>query len=98
MNKLDQHYDFKYNLTHADKALGFIKLDPYFVSKQWNIGIKDPSGVVFHCLKTLSRFGCKNTKDREIKALYLQVKRLAELEGVQLEEDKPKDSILTTAY
>lgn len=81
----DIHYDAWYQLTPKDKDEGKIKIDPYFVSKQWKLGMKDPSGVLFHQLKTLARFGDKNDRAREIKALYGQIKRMAEMEGVDLE-------------
>lgn len=84
-NKIDGHYDFYYLLTEQDVTTGKIKIDPYFVSKQWNIGSKDESGALWHCFKTISRFGTKNPIEREIKALHLQVKRLAELNNVALD-------------
>lgn len=83
---LDAHYSFNYTLTDTDREKGVIKVDPYFVAKQWRLGSKDDTGVLFHCLKNISRYSDKNSKEREIKALYLQVKRLAELEGVSLNE------------
>jgi hypothetical protein len=73
------HYDFKYKLTKLDIEKGEIKLDPYFISKQWDLGSKDPSGVIFHCLKTIARWGTKNSVDREIQALKAQIQRLEEL-------------------
>jgi len=73
------HYNFKYKLTKADIEKGEIKLDPYFISKQWDLGSKDPSGVIFHCLKTIARFGTKNSVAREIEALKAQIQRLEEL-------------------
>lgn len=81
----DKHYDFNYTLTDKDIEAGSIKLDPYFVAKQWKTGSKDDSGALFHVLKTVARFGDKNPVEREVKALYAQVKRLAELNGVPLE-------------
>ena len=82
------HYEFDYILTEKDQEKGMVRLDPYFVSKQWKLGSKDETGIIWHCLKTIARFGVKNSKEREIKALYNQIKRLAELEGVNLEEWK----------
>lgn len=81
----DKHYSFEYAIAEQDKKGGTIKIDPYFVSKQWQLGKKDDTGTIFHILKTIARFGDKNSKEREIKALYAQVKRLAELEGVDLD-------------
>lgn len=80
----DSHYSFQYTLTVRDEQDGMIRVDPYFVSKQWKLGKKDDTGAIFHILKTIARFGDKNSKEREIKALYAQVVRLAELEGVAL--------------
>jgi hypothetical protein len=80
----DQHYSNYYDLTEADIKLGKIKVDAYFVSKVWQLGKKDDTGVLFHNLKTLARFGDKNDIEREIFALYKQTKRLAELHGVEL--------------
>ena len=81
-----QHYDFTYHLTDEDILAGKIKLDPYFVSKQWRVGSRDDSGALFHSLKTIARFGDKNSVDREIKALYNQAKAMARIYGVDLEE------------
>ncbi|MNK14254.1 hypothetical protein D3C87_323530 [compost metagenome] len=83
--RIDGHYDFFYELSPFEAEFLQLKVDPYFIAKQWRIGERDPSGVLFHILKTIARFGDKNPKEREIKAIYLQIKRLAELEGVELE-------------
>ncbi|AKO61082.1 ATPase [Pseudoalteromonas phage H101] len=80
----DKHYDFTYTLTEEDIEAGEIKIDPYFVADQWKLGEKDNSGVIFHILKTCSRYKCKHKEEREIKAIYGQIKRLAEMRGVTL--------------
>lgn len=80
----DKHYDNNYTLTQKDIERGFVKIDPYRVSKQWRLGSKDESGVLFHILKTAARYGEKNSREREIKALHAQIKCLAEIEGVDL--------------
>lgn len=80
----DKHYDNNYSLTQQDIERGFVKVDPYFVSKIWKIGSKDDSGALWHCFKTIARFGEKNSKEREIRALYAQIKRLADLEKIEL--------------
>lgn len=85
VGEIDKHYNFFYNISPHDEETGQIKVDPYFVSKQWGVGASDPSGALFHILKTIARFGDKNPVEREIKAIYLQIKRLAELEGIDLE-------------
>lgn len=81
---IDSHYNFNYSLSPEDIDNGYIKLDPYFVAKQWKLGSKDDTGILFHCFKLIARFGDKNPKEREILALYKQAVRLAELEGVEL--------------
>jgi len=83
---IDSHYDFFYEMTRQESDNMQIKIDPYFVSKQWKLGEKDNSGVLFHCLKTIARFGYKNPIEREIIALYKQIRRLAELNNVELPE------------
>lgn len=81
----DKHYDFNYTLTEKDIEAGSIKIDPYFVAKQWKTGSKDDSGALFHVLKTVARFGDKNDVEREVKALYAQVLGVARSFGVELE-------------
>lgn len=80
----DKHYDNNYTLTQKDIERGFVKVDPYFVSKIWKIGSKDDSGALWHCFKAIARYGEKNSKEREIRALHAQIKRLAELEQIEL--------------
>lgn len=80
----NKHYNFSHNLTDNDIQSGSIKIDPYFVAKVWGLGKKDETGVLFHNLKTIARFGDKNSVEREIKALYGQIVRLAELNNVKL--------------
>lgn len=82
----EKHYDFDYVLTEKDLATGKIRVDAYFVSKQWRLGSKDDSGALFHSLKTIARFGVKNPIEREIKALYSQAKALARIYDVDLGE------------
>lgn len=79
------HYNFQYELTDIDIQNGFIKIDPYFVNKAWSLNTKDDTGILFHQLKTIARFGDKNSIEREIKAMYSQVKRMAEMYDVNLE-------------
>ena len=81
----DKHYDFTYTLTEKDIEQGSIKLDPYFISKQWKVGSKDDSGALFHILKTVARFGDKNDIEREVKALHAQVLGVARSFGINLE-------------
>jgi uncharacterized Zn finger protein (UPF0148 family) len=73
------HYNFTYKLTKKDIEKGEIELDPYFISQQWDLGSKDRTGILFHCLKTIARFGTKNSVEREIQAMEAQIKRLKEL-------------------
>lgn len=81
----DKHYDLHYNLTEEDIENGHVKLDAYTVAKVWKIGSKDDSGALFHIFKTFPRYGEKNTVEREIKAMYAQIKCLAKIEGVRLD-------------
>lgn len=81
----DKHYDFTYTLTEKDIKQGSIKIDPYFISKQWKVGSKDDSGALFHILKTVARFGDKNDIEREVKALHAQVRGVARSFGVELD-------------
>jgi len=78
-NWTNSHYNFTYKLTQKDIEKGEIKLDPYFISQQWDLGSKDNTGILFHCLKTIARWGAKNTVEREIQAMEAQIKRLKEL-------------------
>lgn len=81
----DKHYNAIYKLTEKDIERGWIKIDPYRVSKQWRLGSKDESGALFHVLKTLARMGEKNSVEREVKALLAQIKCFAEIEGIDYE-------------
>lgn len=78
------HYDFYYTLTENDIKQGKIKVDAYWVAKQWKTGSRDDSGALWHSLKTIARFGDKNSKEREIKALYNQALALARIYSVEL--------------
>lgn len=81
----DKHYDLNYTLTDKDIEEGKIRVDAYFVAKVWKTGSKDDSGALWHCLKTIARFGDKNDVEREVKALYAQVLGVARSFGVELE-------------
>lgn len=78
------HYNMYYTLTENDIEAGEIKVDAYWVAKQWKTGSRDDSGALWHSLKTIARFGEKNDKAREIKALYNQAKALARIYDVEL--------------
>jgi len=78
------HYNLYYTLTNKDIEAGKIKVDAYWVAKQWKTGSRDDSGALWHSLKTIARFGEKNDKAREIKALYNQAKALARIYDVEL--------------
>lgn len=81
----DQHYNHNYTLTPEEIEQGFVKLDVYKVAKVWKIGSKDDSGCLWHTFKVFPRFGEKNSREREIIAMYKQIKCFAEIEGVDLE-------------
>jgi hypothetical protein len=77
-----KHYDiFMVKLSKEEIKAGEIRLDPYRVAFEWDLGVKDPSGCLFHKLKTMSRFGVKegNSIEREIASLEATLKRLKEL-------------------
>lgn len=78
------HYNLYYTLTEKDIEAGKIKVDAYWVAKQWKTGSRDDSGALWHSLKTIARFGEKNDKAREIKALYNQALALARIYDVEL--------------
>lgn len=84
-----KHYAFnvRIKLTQEQCDQGYVDLwvDPYFVSKAWKLGSKDQSGALFHQLKTISRFGDKNSIEREINALFNQAIGMARTHNVQLE-------------
>jgi hypothetical protein len=79
-----EHYNLYYTLTEKDIKAGKIKVDAYWVAKQWKTGSRDDSGALWHSLKTIARFGEKNDKAREIKALYNQAIALARIYDVEL--------------
>ena len=83
-NYTTDHYNLYYTLTEKDIEAGKIKVDAYWVAKQWKTGSRDDSGALWHSLKTIARFGEKNDKAREIKALYNQAKALARIYDVEL--------------
>lgn len=80
----DKHYGFTYIISEEDIKNGYLKVDPYFVNEVWGLNKKELTGVGFHCLKTLARWCAKNTEEREIRAMYGQITRLAEMRGVKL--------------
>ncbi len=76
-NYTDKHYDFTYKLSKEEIKKGEIKLDPYKVSSVWKLGERDNnSGILFHILKTITRFGLKNDEEREIQAIIKQAENL----------------------
>lgn len=85
--ELDKHYDFKYKLKEEDIKRGYIKVDPYFVSYIYKFNQIEPTGGLFHIFKTVARFGRKNGIVREVRAIYASIKRVAEIYGIDLEEE-----------
>ena len=76
------HYDcFNMELTEDEMESGMVRLDPYKVAMVWKLGQKDPSGCLFHMLKTMSRFGVKegNSTSRELASLTATLERLVQL-------------------
>lgn len=81
-----KHYDaFAVELEHEECESGFVRLDPYRVAKEWDIGGKDPSGCLFHMLKTIARFGVKegNNIEREVASLQATLTRFKQLQGME---------------
>lgn len=78
------HYDFTYHLRRDDTLTGQVVLDPYAVAKIWKLGERDPSGCLFHILKTVARLGQKegNTLEREIQSIELTLQRYREVRKI----------------
>jgi hypothetical protein len=74
----DKHYSFYYTLSKEEIKEGRIKVDPYKINKAWGLNSKDDTGGLFHILKTICRYGDKNSKEREIKAMEATLKRMKE--------------------
>lgn len=77
-----KHYDkFDVKLTKKEIKAGTIRLDPYRISKEWNVGANDPSGALFHILKTICRYKGKkgNSYEREASSILATITRLVEL-------------------
>ena len=73
----DKHYNFICKLSKEEIEKGEIKLDPYKVASVWKLGERDNnSGILFHILKTITRFGLKNDEEREIQAIIKQAENL----------------------
>lgn len=71
------HYDFTHKLTKEELHSGVIRIDPYFVASIWKM--PDPTGCLFHILKTIARFGKKNEPSREVDSIVKTVRRLEQL-------------------
>ena len=78
------HYNANIPLSKVDIKNGFVRADAYSIYRANNISKHDKSGILFHTLKTILRFGEKNTIDREISAILNQSLRLARDEGVDI--------------
>jgi hypothetical protein len=78
--------NYKHPVSPSDAFNGYvdIKIDPTFVSSQWQLGHKDPSCMVYQLLQTISGFGTKNTVETEIQALHAQITRMAEIYKVKV--------------
>ena len=93
------HYDSKINLTKADIKNGSVRVDAYAVYRANEIHKQDKSGVLFHLLKTILRFGVKNTVEREVLAIVNQSLRLAREEGIDIRDSLKKElNILEEIY
>jgi hypothetical protein len=83
---IDSHYDNWYTLTQDEIDLGKVKIDPYLYYGVNSIGDDDKFGCKMHMLKNLSRHKESNSQEREIVGLYKTIKRMAELNGIDLEK------------
>jgi hypothetical protein len=83
---IDSHYDNWYTLTQDEIDLGKVKIDPYLYYGVNSIGDDDKFGCKMHMLKNLSRHKESNSQEREIVGLYKTIKRMAELNGIDLED------------
>lgn len=88
-----EHYDFKYHFRRDEMLQGSVVIDPYAVAKVWNLGARDPSGCLFHILKTIARLGNKegNSLEREIKSMELSLQRYREVRKINEFEIDPDD-------
>lgn len=79
-----EHYGFKYHMRFDEHQQGWIIIDPYAVAQVWKLGERDPSGCLFHVLKTLSRLGLKegNSVEREIRSMELSLARYREVRKI----------------
>ena len=74
-------------------------MDAYAVYRANEIHKQDKSGVLFHLLKTILRFGVKNTVEREVLAIVNQSLRLAREEGIDIRDSLKKElNILEEIY
>jgi hypothetical protein len=83
---IDSHYDNWYTLTQDEIDLGKVKIDPYLYYGVNSIGDDDKFGCKMHMLKNLSRHKESNSQEREIVGLYKTIKRMAKLNGIDLED------------
>lgn len=82
----DKHYDNWYKLTPEDIKLGKVRVDAYMVNRTWKINSWDDTGAAFHVLKTLTRIcNCKNSLERELRALQEQINCLVKLHKTEEE-------------
>lgn len=79
-----EHYGFKYHLRRDEVLNGHVIIDPYAVAKVWNLGSKDPSGALFHILKTIAKLSKLegNSLEREIQSIELTLKRYRDVRKI----------------
>ena len=79
-----EHYGFKYHLRENEAQTGWVIVDPYAVAKVWRLGERDPSGCLFHILKTIARLGKKegNSLERELQSIELSLARYRDVRKI----------------
>jgi hypothetical protein len=86
-------YDFRYNLRRDEALNGFVNIDPYSVAKVWNLGTKDPSGCLFHILKTVAKLGnlSGDSLEVEIQSLEATLQRYRNVRKINEFEIDPEE-------
>lgn len=79
-----EHYDNKYHMRREDVDNSWVVIDPYLVAQVWRLGERDPSGCLFHILKTIARLGKKegNSVEREVESIKLTLERYVKMRKV----------------
>lgn len=69
--------------SHYDGLdVGGERLDPMYIYHKYKLHEKDETGALYHILKTVLRFGHKNSNKREYQAIIATATRALELTEV----------------